>query len=108
MLPAKRITTHPGEVLQEEFLTPMGITQSALARHLGLTHHVVCDIVNGKRRVTPRIAIMLSQALGTSADFWMGLQADYDVTALMRTREGKRAQAIPPIARTDGVVCGNL
>lgn len=98
MLPTKRVTTHPGEVLQEEFLTPMGITQSALARHFGVPTYTINEIVHAKRAVSPRMAVMLSRALGTSAEFWMGLQTDYDLTNVLRTREGKRAQAIPPIA----------
>ena len=99
MTPTKRVTTHPGEILQEEFLTPMGISQSALARHLGMHHFVICNLCNGKRNITPRIAIMLAQALGTSPEFWMGLQADYDLTALAKTDEGKRVKAIRPIVR---------
>ena len=63
MLPTKRITTHPGVVLQEEFLTPMGITQSALARHIGVHHFVVCNLCHGKRGITPRLAVMLARAL---------------------------------------------
>jgi addiction module HigA family antidote len=97
MLPKKRISTHPGEILQHEFLEPLGISQSALARHIGVRHFVVCDLVHAKRNVTPRIAVMLSRALGTSAEFWLGLQADYDVTALSKTAEGKRVAAIAPM-----------
>ena len=100
MLPRKRVTTGPGEILRTEFLDPLAISQSALAQHLGLRPHVICDLVNGKRRVTPRLAILLSRALGTSVEFWTGLQADHDITRLMQTREGKRAQSIPPIKRT--------
>lgn len=99
MLPKKRITTHPGEILQREFLEPLGISQSALARHIGVRHFVVCDLVHGKRNVTPRIAVMLARALGTTAEFWLGLQADYEVTALAHTAEGKRISAIPPLRR---------
>jgi addiction module HigA family antidote len=99
MLPKKRITTHPGEVLQAEFLTPMGITQSALARHIGVHHFVVCNLVHGKRNVTPRIALKLARALGTTPEFWMGLQADYDVTSVLHSEEDKRVGAIKPIQR---------
>jgi len=53
MLPKKRITTHPGEILQTEFLDPLGITQSDLARHIGLMPYVICELVNGKRGVSP-------------------------------------------------------
>jgi addiction module HigA family antidote len=77
----------------------LGISQSELARHIGVHHFVVCNLVHGKRNVTPRIAMMLANALGTSAEFWMGLQADYDVTSLARTEEGKRVATIQKIAR---------
>ena len=98
MLPRKRVTTHPGEVLQEEFLKPLRISQNALARHIGVRAFAINDLVHAKRRVTPRMALMLSQALGTSVEFWMGLQDDYDITRLTQTGEGKRVQAIPPMA----------
>ncbi len=98
MLPKKRITVHPGEVLQEEFLVPLGITQSALARHIGVMPYVVCELTNGRRGISARMAVLLSRALGTTPEFWTGLQADHDMTKLMNTREGKRAQGIRPIS----------
>jgi addiction module HigA family antidote len=101
MLPTKRQATHPGEVLQEEFITPMGITQAGLARHIGVHAFVINEIVHAKRGVTPRMAVMLARALGTSPEFWLGLQADYDLTKVLRTQEGKRVQAIQPITRPD-------
>lgn len=94
MIPKKRVTTHPGEILQEEFLEPMGISQSSLARHIGVRHFVICNLVHGKRSVTPRLALMLGRALGTSAEFWMGLQSDYDVSSFLHSTEGKRAMTI--------------
>jgi addiction module HigA family antidote len=97
MLPKKRVTTHPGEVLQAEFLEPLGISQSDLARHIGVTPHVICELANGRRSISPRMAVMLSRALGTSAEFWMGLQADHDLSKLMQTRDGRRVQDIPPM-----------
>ncbi len=97
MLPKKRITTHPGEVLQTEFLEPLGISQSALARHIGVMPYVVCELANGRRGISPRMALMLSRALGTSAEFWMGLQADYDLSKAMQTRDGKSVEKIAPI-----------
>ncbi len=97
MQPKKRITTHPGEVLQREFLAPRGISQSALARHIGLRPFEVCNLANGKRAVTPRLAVMLARALGTEPQFWLGLQADFDLTALMHSEEGKRLRAIKPM-----------
>ena len=70
---------HPGEVLLEEFLKPMEISQNALARALGVPPRRVNEIVLGKRAVSADTALRLARALGTSEQFWMGLQADYDL-----------------------------
>ena len=70
---------HPGEVLLEEFLKPLGISQNKLARAMGVPPRRINEIVHGKRAVTADSAIRLACALGTSEQFWMGLQADYDL-----------------------------
>lgn len=70
---------HPGEVLLEEFLTPMGISQNALARAAGVPPRRINEIVLGKRGVTADMAVRLAATLGTSERFWLGLQADYDL-----------------------------
>jgi len=70
---------HPGEVLLEEFLKPLDISQNKLARAMGVPPRRINEIVHGKRAVTADTAIRLSRALGTSEQFWMGLQADYDL-----------------------------
>jgi addiction module HigA family antidote len=79
MLPKKRAPTHPGEMLQEEFLKPMGITQTAFAKHLGWSHAKVNEIITGKRGVTPEAALSFADALGTSAELWLNLQRNYDL-----------------------------
>lgn len=76
---------HPGEVLIEEFLAPMGISQNALARAAGVPPRRINEIVLGKRGVTADTAVRLAAALGTSERFWMGLQADYDLEEAHRT-----------------------
>ncbi len=70
---------HPGEVLLEEFLNPLGISQNALARAAGVPPRRINEIVLGKRSVTADTAVRLAAALGTSERFWLGLQADYDL-----------------------------
>ena len=70
---------HPGEVLLEEFLKPMDISQNRLARAMGVPPRRINEIVHGKRAVTAGTAIRLALALGTSAQLWMGLQADFDL-----------------------------
>ena len=70
---------HPGEVLLEEFLKPMDISQNKLARTMGVPPRRINEIVHGKRAVSADSAIRLARALGTSEQFWMGLQADHDL-----------------------------
>jgi addiction module HigA family antidote len=76
---AKLKNVHPGEVLQEEFLVPLNISQNALARAIGVPPRRVNEIVLGKRAVTADTALRLAKAFGTSEGFWLGLQADYDI-----------------------------
>ena len=79
LLPENRIPTHPGEVLREEFLIPLEITQVTLAKHLGIPVQRVNEIVRGKRGITPDTAWLLAQAFGTTPEFWMNLQVAYDL-----------------------------
>jgi addiction module HigA family antidote len=76
---AKLKNIHPGEILLQEFLMPMGISQNALARAIGVPPRRINEIVLGKRGITADTALRLSRAFGTSEGFWMGLQADYDL-----------------------------
>lgn len=75
---------HPGEVLLEEFLLPMGISQNALARAAGVPPRRVNEIVLGKRGISADTAVRLAAALGSSERFWLGLQADYDLEEARR------------------------
>ena len=70
---------HPGEVLGEEFLKPMGISAYRLAKETGIPQTRVSQIAKGKRRVTADTALRLSRYFGTTAQFWLGLQDDYDL-----------------------------
>lgn len=70
---------HPGEILLEEFLTPMEISQNALARAMGVPPRRINEIVLGKRSITADTALRLAKVFGTTETFWMGLQADYDL-----------------------------
>ena len=79
---------HPGEILLEEFLIPMGISQNALARAIGVPPRRINEIVLGKRGVTADTALRLSRAFGTSEGFWMGLQADYDLEETRKRIDG--------------------
>ncbi|MCC5091562.1 MULTISPECIES: HigA family addiction module antitoxin [Xanthomonas] len=70
---------HPGEILLEEFLEPMGISQNALARATDVPPRRINEIVLGKRSITADTAVRLAAALGTTERFWLGLQADYEL-----------------------------
>ena len=85
MLPENRIPTHPGEILLEEFLIPLEISQVAFAAHVGVHVQRINEIVRGKRGVTPESAWLFAQALGTSPEFWLNLQTNYDL-ALARPK----------------------
>lgn len=77
---AKKLpNVHPGEILLDEFLAPMKVSQNALARAVGVPRRRINEIVSGKRAVTADTAVRLARAFGTSEQFWMGLQADYDL-----------------------------
>ena len=88
---------HPGEVLLEEFLVPMNISQNALARAARVPPRRINEIVLGKRGVTADTAVRLAAALGTSERFWLGLQADYDLEEAHRSL-GKIVDRIQRIA----------
>ena len=75
----KIMPVHPGEILNEEFLKPMGISQNRLGRDLGVSPRRINEIVHGKRSVTADTALRLSTYFGNSASFWLGLQMDYDL-----------------------------
>lgn len=79
---------HPGEILLEEFLTPMGITQAAFAEKVGWTKAKLNELIKGKRGITAETALDLSEALGTSAKLWMGMQASYDLALARKERAG--------------------
>ena len=91
MIPKNRIPTHPGEVLKEEFLDPLEVSQVELAEHLDVPVQRVNELFRGKRGITPDTAWRLSQALNTSPEFWTNLQCNYD---LARKRP---KQALPPL-----------
>ena len=77
---------HPGEILLEEFLQPMGRTQAAFARQLGWTKARLNELVRGKRGITAESALDLADALGTSPKLWMNLQATYDLDRAISAR----------------------
>ena len=86
MLPKKRKPSHPGEILNEEFLKPLEISQTQFANHLGgsWTQPKLNNVINGKRNITVDIALDLADALGTSPQFWLNLQNNYNLWLSLR------------------------
>ena len=108
MIPEKGVTPHPGEMLLEEYLQPMGITQAAFAKHIGLDPATMSGLITGRRNITPTLAIKIGLALGMSPEYWTNLQAMHDLT---KTRELLRSKKKEPkikpmkealVARGDG------
>ena len=79
MLPKNRRPVHPGEVIREEYLKPLGLTQQQLANALGVTRVRINEIILGKRSVTPDTAFRLSKYFNTTPDFWINLQMNVDM-----------------------------
>ena len=75
-----RIKTHPGEVLYEEFIIPLGITSHYLSKQLKLAPSRIAEIIKGKRSITANTAIRLARFFGTSSQFWLNLQMEYDIS----------------------------
>lgn len=90
---AKLPNIHPGEVLLEEFLKPMGVSQNRIARAIGVSPRRINEIVQGKRSITADTALRLAKYFGVSESLWMGLQADYDLEQA-RKDLGKRLDRI--------------
>jgi addiction module HigA family antidote len=90
MIPENRTPTHPGEVLQEEFLVPLGLTQVELASRLEVPLQRVNEIVRGKRGITAETAWLLSQFFGTSPEFWTNLQTAFDLARARPKRQVPR------------------
>jgi addiction module HigA family antidote len=99
-LTKRRPPAHPGEMLLEEFLVPLGVSQSAFAVRLGISFPRLNEIVRGKRSVTPDTALRLAQVLGVSADFWLGLQQDWDLWQAMHAKGADQIAQLEPIRRT--------
>jgi addiction module HigA family antidote len=94
-IPTHREPTHPGEMLLEEFLVPMGITQRELAASIHVPYQRVNEIVNQRRGITPSTALRLARFFGISEDFWMNLQLRWDLFRAKQT-EAEELKSIRP------------
>ncbi len=92
---------HPGEILFQEFLQPMGLSQSALARGIGVPPRRINEIVHGARRVTADTALRLGRFFGTSPEFWLGLQMDYELDTESDRLKGRLEKEVREYQRTE-------
>ena len=95
-IPTDREPTHPGEMLKQEFLIPLGLTQRQLADSIHVPFQRVNEVVRGRRGVTPSTALRLSRFLGTSPDLWLNLQLRWDLYHAMRS-EADQIERIRPL-----------
>ena len=94
-IPTHRVPTHPGEILLEEFLRPVGLTQRDLAKAIHVPYQRINELVNGRRGITPSTALRLAKYFGMSADFWMNLQLRWDLYHAQQS-EAKELAGIQP------------
>ncbi len=99
MYSLKRAPTHPGEVLKKEFLEPMGLSQTKLAKELNTTFRTINEIMNEKRNMSTEMAIKLSRYFGTSAEVWLNLQNQYDLYRI-RTKKAAILERIKPCGKS--------
>ena len=89
-------------MLRAEFLEPLGITQTAFANHLGVSFPRLNEIIKARRSVTPDTALRLARVLGMSADFWLGLQTDWDLWHAMRSDSVTDIEQLTPLEIEEG------
>lgn len=95
-IPTNRPPTPPGEMLREEFLKPMGLTQQQLADGLGISYQRVNELINGKRGITTSTALRLAKYFNTSVDFWLNMQRATDIYHVL-SKEAQQIEMIQPI-----------
>ena len=96
-IPTERAPTHPGEMLLEEFLKPMDLTQQELAQAIRVPYQRVNEIINGRRGVTPSTALRLARYFGMSPDFWLNVQLRWDLYQALQ-KENRELEQIQPYA----------
>lgn len=99
-LPPRRPPTHPGEMLLEEFIKPLGMTQSALALPLGVSFPRLNELIRRKRALTPDTALRAARVVGMSAEFWLGLQLDWDLWHAARDAKAEEISRLVPLRTT--------
>lgn len=97
LLPTDREPTHPGEMLLEEFLKPLGLTQTAAAERMGISFVRLNKIVHGRRGISPDTALRLARLLGTTPDFWLNGQIAWDLWHALHAPEAAEIKKIRPV-----------
>ena len=97
-IPTHRAPTHPGEMLREEFLIPLGMTQTQLAESIGVSYPRINEIIHGKRGITPDTALRLERLFGVSAQFWLNLQLGWDLFEAQHSKKAAEIRKIRPLA----------
>lgn len=97
-LPAHRPPTHPGEMLFYEFLEPLGLTQTEFASRIGVSFPRINELIRGKRGMTPDTALRLERVLGMPADFWLGLQTDWDLWHAIHNEQAEEIKRLEPLS----------
>jgi len=103
-IPTSGPPTHPGDMLLEEFLRPLGMSQTELAAKIGVSYPRVNELIHGKRGITPDTALRLEQLFGMEAQFWLNLQLAWDLYHLLRSPAAKRIKKIKQLPTLAAVV----
>jgi antitoxin HigA-1 len=98
-IPTSRAPSHPGEMLKEEFLVPLGLSQRELAQRLCVSYPRLNELVHGRRGMTPDTALRLERLLGVEAEFWLNLQLAWDLYHARRSIDAKMIRRIPKLGR---------
>ncbi|MFH0996048.1 MAG: HigA family addiction module antitoxin [Pseudomonadota bacterium] len=102
-IPTHRAPTHPGQMLFEEFLKPMGLTQRELADSIHVPYQRINEIINGRRGITPSTALRLSKFFSVSPDFWLNLQLRWDIYFAQQA-ESNELNSIHPVSAQSELV----
>jgi len=97
-MPTNRPPIHPGEILLEEFMKPYGMTQTEIARRIGVSRKHISEVVNGRKGISTDMALRLSRLFGTSPELWLNGQLAWDVWHAMRGENACKFGAIEPVA----------
>ena len=94
-----KMPPHPGRIVRQECIAPLGLTVTAAAKGLDVTRKTLSELVNGRSGISPEMAVRLSRAFGGSPEMWLGLQMDYDLAQIEKKADKIRVRKFAPVAR---------